>query len=64
MLKWWVDASYVAHDDMRGHTGGTMSMEKDWRGSIIRISKKQKLNTKILMEEELIGADNAMPYML
>ena len=25
VLKWWVDASYVAHDDMRGHTGGTMS---------------------------------------
>ena len=24
VLKWWVDASYAAHDDMGGHTGGTM----------------------------------------
>ena len=22
VLKWWVDASYAAHDDMRGHTVG------------------------------------------
>ena len=46
VLKWWVDASYAAHDDMRGHTGGTMSMGKDGHGSIISISKKQKPNTK------------------
>ena len=64
VLKWWVDASYAAHDDMRGHTGGTMSMGKDGRGSIISISKKQKLNTKSLTEAELIGADDAMPQML
>ena len=52
------------YDDMRGHTGGTMSTGKDGRGSIISISKKQKLNTKISTEAELIGADNAMPQML
>ena len=46
VLKWWVDASYASHDDMQGHTGGTMSMGKDGRGSIIIISKKQNLNTK------------------
>ena len=57
MLKWLVDASYAAHDDMRGHTGGTMSMEKDGRGSIISIPKKQKLNTKRSTEAEIIGAD-------
>ena len=48
VLKWWVEASYADHDDMRGHTGGTMSMGKDRCGSIIIISKKQKLNTKSL----------------
>ena len=26
VMKWWVDASYADHDDMWGHTGGTMSM--------------------------------------
>ena len=37
VLKWWVNASYAAHGDMRGHTGGTLSMGKDGRGSIISI---------------------------
>ena len=41
-----------------------MSMGKDRRGSIISISKKQKLNTKSSTEPELIGADNAMPQMI
>ena len=64
VLKWWVDASYAAHDDMRGHNGGTMPMGKDGRGSIISLSKKKKLNTKSSTEAELIGADDAMPQML
>ena len=29
VLKWWVDASYAAHDNMRGHTRGNISMGKD-----------------------------------
>ena len=61
VLKWWVDASYAAHDDMRGHTGGTTSMGKYGQILIISILKKQKLNTKILTEAELIGEDGAMP---
>ena len=61
LIKWWVDASYAAHDNMRGHTGGTMSMVKDGCGSIISISNKKKLNTKISTEAELIGEDDAMP---
>ena len=64
VLKWWVDVSYAAHDDMQGHKGETMSMVKDGRGSIIRISKKQKLNTKNSTEAELICMDDAMPQML
>ena len=24
VLKWWVDVSYAAHEDMWGHTIGTM----------------------------------------
>ena len=41
-----------------------MSMGKDGRGSIISISKKQKLNTKSLMDAELVGANDVMPQML
>ena len=64
VLKWWVDALYADHDDMRGYIEGTMSMKKNGRISIISISKKQKLNTKSSTEVEIIGADNAMPHML
>ena len=61
VLKWWVDESYADHDDMRGHTGGTMPMGTDGRGLIISISEKKKINKKSSTESELIGADNAMP---
>jgi hypothetical protein len=27
VLSWYVDASFAVHSDMRGHTGGTMTME-------------------------------------
>ena len=39
-------------------------MGKDGRGSIISISKKQKLNTKSSMEAELIGADDEISQTL
>ena len=50
VIKWWVDASYTDHDGMQGNTGGIMSMGNNGWGSIISISKKQKLNKKILTE--------------
>jgi hypothetical protein len=61
IIKWWVDASYATHGDCRGHTGAMMSL--GW-GSIIGMSKKQKLNTKSSTECELVGVDDASPQML
>jgi hypothetical protein len=61
IIKWWVDASYATHGDCRGHTGAMMSLG---RGSIIGMSKKQKLNTKSSTECELVGVDDASPQML
>ena len=63
-LKWWVDTSYEANDDMRLYTGRTMLMGKNRCGSIISISKKLKLNTKSSTEGELIRSDDVMPQML
>ena len=59
--KWWVDASYAVHPNMRSHTGIAFSMGN---GTPICFSTKQKLNTKSSTEAELVGADDAMPNVL
>jgi hypothetical protein len=51
----------VTHDDCLGHTGATMSLGK---GSIIGMSKKQKINTRSSTECELAGADDAIPQVM
>ena len=42
VVRWWIDASYSVHPDMRGHTGATMSLGN---GSVFSGSWKQKLVT-------------------
>jgi hypothetical protein len=61
VIKWWVDASFATHDNCRGHTGAATSLG---RGSIIGMSKKQKINTRSSTESELVGADDAIPQMM
>jgi hypothetical protein len=61
IIKWWVDASYATHGDCRGHTGVMMSLGQ---GSVIGMSKKQKLNTKSSTKCELVGVDDASPQLL
>ena len=61
VLKWWVDASFATHPDMKGHTGATMSMG---RGSTISMSKKQKLNVRSSTEGEIVGVDDAAGQMM
>ena len=55
---------YAAHDKMHRHIGGTISMDKYGRRSMISISKKEKLNTKRSVEAELFEAYNAMPQII
>jgi hypothetical protein len=61
IIKWWVDALYGVHKDMRSHTGGAMSMGT---GAVYSTSKKQKLNTKSSTEAELVGIDDVLPQAL
>eukprot|EP00978_Attheya_sp_CCMP212_P048299 scaffold500167_cov161-Attheya_sp.AAC.1 len=61
MMKWWVDAAFAVHPDMKSHTGGTFSLG---RGSIYSASLKQKLNTKSSTEAELVGVNDLMPQIL
>ena len=61
VIRWWVDASYAVHYDMKGHTGGTMSMGK---GSIYSMSGGQKLVARSSTESELIGVHDVMPQII
>ena len=58
ILKWWVDASFAVHPNMRGHSGGGLSLG---RGFPIMGSTKQKLNTRSSTKCEVVGADDFMP---
>ncbi len=61
VLKWYVDASFAFHPNMRGHTGGGLTMG---RGFPIVSSTKHKLNTRSSTESELIGVDDMMSQIL
>ena len=61
VMTWWVDASYAVHNDMKGHTGGTMSLG---HGSIYSSSTKQKLVSCSSTEAELIGVYDILPQLV
>ena len=60
-IRWWVDASFAVHSDMKIHSGAMMFMRQ---GAAISGSKKQKLNTKISTESEIVGVDDYMPMII
>lgn len=61
VIKWWIDASFAVHPDMKSHTGGCVSHGK---GAVYNTSTQQKLNTKSSTESELVGVNNVMPQVL
>ncbi len=61
VLSWYVDASFAVHPDMRGHTGGTMTMGT---GFPVDKSTKHKLNTGSSTESEIVAVDNLIPQIL
>ena len=58
-LHVWIDAAHAVHENMRGHTGGTMSMGT---GTLHSKSSKQKLNTRSTTESEVVGVSEYLPY--
>jgi hypothetical protein len=61
VIKWWADASFAVHPDMKSHTGGLGSLGK---GAVVSLSSKQKLNSTSSTEGELIGASDMMPKVI
>ena len=61
MLKWYVYGSYRVNPNIRGHSGGGLSMGT---GFPISSSTKEKLNTRSSTESEIVGVDDFMPSIL
>jgi hypothetical protein len=61
VMKWWVDASFAVHPDMKSHTGATASMGK---GAVYSTSTRQKINAKSSTEAELVAVTDVMPMVL
>ena len=61
IVRWWIDASYAAHDDMKGHTGATLSLGK---GGIYSGLWKQRLVARSSTESELVGVYDVLPQVL
>ena len=61
IVQWWIDASYAVHEDMKGHTGATLSLGK---GGIYNGSWKQKLIVRSSTKSELIGVYDILPQVL
>jgi hypothetical protein len=60
-IKWWVDASFACHGDMRSHTGGLMCLGK---GAAYATSTRQKLNTRSSTEAELVAVNDVLPQVI
>ena len=51
-IKWYFDAAFAAHKDIRIRTGNFITMET---GGIYFQYRKQNLNTKISTKSEIFG---------
>jgi hypothetical protein len=61
IARWWIDASFAVHPNMRGHTGGVLTLGK---GAAYTTSKGQKINTRSSTESELVGVYDVLPQVL
>jgi hypothetical protein len=61
VLSRYADASFAVHPDMKGHTGGAMTMGT---GFPLDKSTKHKLNTCSSTEGEIVAVDNLIPQIL
>ena len=60
-LKWYIDAAFAVHADMRSHTGGMLTLGK---GAVISDSTKQKTNARSSTEAELNAIDDKISKVL
>jgi Reverse transcriptase (RNA-dependent DNA polymerase) len=56
-ILWYIDAAFGVHNDMKSHTGATMTLGD---GAIQSYSIKQKINTRSSTEAELVSIDDVI----
>jgi hypothetical protein len=61
VLHWYVDAAFAVHPNMRGHSGGALTLGLRFP---ISSSGKQKLNTCSSTESKLVGVDDFMSLIV
>ena len=61
VLHWHEDASFATHQNMRGHTGGALTMGT---GCAVATSTKQKCNVRSSTIGELVAVDEMMAQIL
>ena len=61
IMKWYVDGSYGVHPNMRGHSGGGLTMGRGFQVTDLR---KHKLNTRRSTESEVVRVDDFMPGII
>ncbi len=60
-LRWYVDVSYCAHMDVKGHTSMMMTLG---RGSPMSFARGQNINVRSSTKEELVGVDDAITSIM
>ena len=61
VVKWWTDAAFAVHPNMKSHSGILGSLE---RGAIFAKSVTQKLNTTSSTESEVVAGSEALAQAL
>ena len=59
----YVDASYLTHDNMKGHTGGVIMLGEKG-GTNLAISRKQRILASSSTEAELIAIEEILQYAI
>ena len=59
--KWWIDASYAVHSNMKSHTGGVLMVGKEAEYSTLT---RQKLMTRSSTKAKLVGVHNVLPQII
>ena len=60
-IKQYIDAAFAVHKDMKSHTCRFMTMGT---GGVHVQSRKQKLNTNISAEDDLVGVDDVLNQLI